>query len=240
MGEELVGQRAIVTGASSGIGRATALALARRGASVALAARRGEVLEAVARTIEESNGRALSVPTDVSDEGQVRSLVEQTVAELGGVDLLVNAAGYGYFAPATEIDVGELDRLFAVNLRGAVLTSKYVAPLLVAQGRGTIINVGSVSALGGWPRGGPYVASKFALRGLTQCLWQELRPYGVRVAHVCPNFTDTGFFGASGVTFGASDKALSAEDVAATIVLAATLPRGAALVEAEIRPTALG
>ncbi len=240
MGGKLDGQVAIVTGASSGIGRAAALALAGEGAAVALAARRAERLAELAREIATAGGNALPVPTDVAEEEQAARVVTQAVAAFGGLDILVNAAGHAYLAPLAAIERRELERVLAVNLLGAVWMCKHAAPQLLARGRGVIVNVGSVSALAGWAGGGPYVASKFALRGFTQCLWHELRGGGVRVCHVCPNYTDTEMLARAGASPSARARALRPEDVAATIVLAATLPAGADLVEVELRPTELG
>src|SRR6185503_18808991 len=105
----------------------------------------------------------------------------------------------GYFAPVTRIRVEELDRVLAVNLKGAILCAKHVVPVLVAQQRGTVVNVGSVSSKHGWAGGTPYVASKFALRGFGECLWHEVHRENVRVLNLCPDYTDTEFFDASGV-----------------------------------------
>jgi len=240
MGGSLTDQVAIVTGASSGIGRAAALALAREGAAVALAARRAERLEEVAAAITGAGGRALAVPTDVARERQVAALVARAVEAFGGIDILVNAAGVAYLAPLAAIDRGELERLFAVNLFGAISACQHAAPHMLARGRGFIANVGSVSGLAGWAGGGPYVASKFALRGFTQCLWQELRAGGVRVCHLAPNYTDTEMLARAGASPAVRVRALRAEDVASAIVFAACLPAGADVVELELRPTELG
>lgn len=240
MGGKLDGQVAIITGASSGIGRATALALAGEGAAVALAARRVERLEELAQTIVTAGGRALPVPTDVAEEAQAARLVRRAVAAFGGLDIVVNAAGHAYLAPLAAIERNELERVLAVNVLGPVWTCKHATPHLLARGRGLIVNVGSVSGLSGWAGGGPYVASKFALRGFTQCLWHELRAAGLRVCHLCPNYTDTEMLARAGASAAARARALRPEDVAATIVLAATLPAGADLVEVELRPTELG
>lgn len=156
------------------------------------------------------------------------------------MDILVNAAGYAYLAPLARIERGELERVLAVNLLGAVWVCKHALPRLLARGGGFIANVGSVSGLAGWAGGSPYVASKFALRGFTQCLWHELRSAGVRICHVCPNYTDTEMLASAGASPAARVKALRAEDVAATIVFAAALPAGADLLEVELRPMGLG
>jgi len=136
---------AIVTGASSGIGRATALALAREGAAVALAARRVERLAEVAREIAADGGQALPVPTDVAEEEQAAALVARVLAAYGGLDILVNAAGHAYLAPLSAIQRQELQRVLAVNFLGPVWTCQHAAPHLLARGRGLIVNVGSAS-----------------------------------------------------------------------------------------------
>jgi len=240
-GSSLAGKVVIVTGASSGIGRATALELGRAGASVVVAARRRELLEPLATEITTAGpGRALAVPTDVADEASIERLVAATIAEHAAVHALVCAAGLGAFAPLAKLRVEDLDRLWAVNARGAILAAKHVAPILAAQRSGVVVFVGSVSSKRGWPQGTPYVASKFALRGAAECLRAELRPAGVRVVHLCPDLTDTGFFAASGVQLSGREAMLSAADVAATIRFALELPPGAALAEADLLPVPKG
>lgn len=228
---------AIVTGASSGIGRATATELARAGARVALVARRRELLETLAAELSAAGpGRAVAVAADVTEEAAVERLVRSTIAAFGAVDVLVSAAGAGAFGPIGRLRVEDLDRVWAVNVRGPLLCAKHVAPILAAQGRGAIVHVGSVSARRGWAQGTAYVASKFALRGATECLRHELRPHGVRVIHVCPDLTDTGFFAASGVALSGREAMLAPADVAATIRFALELPDGAELAEVDLLP----
>ena len=136
-------------------------------------------------------GRAVAQPTDVADEAAIERLVRRAIADFGRLDFLVNAAGIGAFAPVHKLDAATLDRVWAVNVRGAILLAKHVVPILAAQGRGAIVNVGSVSSKKGWPRGTPYVASKFALRGFAEALRRELADSNVQVAHLAPRATRT-------------------------------------------------
>ena len=236
-GSSLAGQVAIVTGASSGIGLATARELSRAGARVALVARRREALEALAAELSAAGpGSAAALPADVTDEAAVERLVREVVSALGAPDVLVSAAGVGALTPLGALTGADLDRLWAVNARGAILAARHVAPLLAARGRGTIVQVGSVSALRGWPGGTAYVASKFALRGATECLRAELSPRGVRVVHLCPDLTDTGLFAAAGIALTGGEALLAAEDVARMIRFALELPDGAELSEIVMRP----
>jgi NADP-dependent 3-hydroxy acid dehydrogenase YdfG len=235
-GSPLAGEVAIVTGASSGIGRATARELVAAGARVALVARRRDVLEALAAELSETGpGEAVSLPADVTDESAVERVVRTAADTFGALDALVSAAGAGAVTPVGELSGAELDRVWAVNARGAILAARHVAPRLAAQGRGTIVQVGSVSALRGWAGGTAYVSSKFALRGATECLRAELGPFGVRVVHVCPDLTDTGLFAAAGIALSGRAAMLAAEDVARTIRFALELPDHAELTEVVLR-----
>ena len=236
----LAGQVAIVTGASSGIGRAVATELVGAGAHVVLAARRRAELEQAVAELEtvqaQLAGRALAVPTDVADERAIERLVAHAIGAFGRLDILVNAAGIGGFGLVHKLDAALLDRVWAVNVRGAILMAKHVVPILAGQGHGAIVNIGSVSSKRGWPQGTPYVASKFALRGFTECLRQEMRESGVRVVLVCPDLTATGFFAASGVALSGREAMLEAEEVAATVRFALELPKGADLAELDLLP----
>lgn len=234
----LEGQIAVVTGASSGIGAATARGLAAAGADVALAARRRDRLEALAAEIAaaDGGGRALAVPTDVGDEAQIVALVETVRRELGPIDLLVNNAGRGYLAPVHQIDADELDATMRVNFRAAVLCAKHMVPAMAQRRRGAVVNIASVSSKRGWPTGTPYVASKFALRGFAQCLWAELRPHDVRVINLFPDYVKTEFFDAMGLDFPAIDRALDPASIAELILAALRLPSNANVVELEVCP----
>lgn len=193
MGIELKGAVAIVTGASSGIGRATALALGRAGSRVALAARRKERLLAVAEELRASGAEALVVPTDVAEEAEVQALVEATTARWGRVDILMANAGVGLLARVAETSREEFERLMAVNFFGAVYGILAVLPLMRRQGSGHIVTVASVVGKRATPYRAAYAASKFALVGLSEALRMELRGTGIHVTCVCPVGTESEF-----------------------------------------------
>jgi short-subunit dehydrogenase len=186
---------AIITGASSGIGAATARQFARKGWNVALAARREEKLQRVADACRSDGApEALIVPTDVTDRSQVDALVRRTVEQLGRLDVMVNNAGYGLSGRVHELDESDLRDIFKTNFFGLWYGCAAAARAMVAQGSGHIFNVSSVIGRRGTPFNGAYCASKFAVSGLTESMRVELAPYGVRCTLVCPGLTETEFF----------------------------------------------
>ena len=187
----LRGKVAIVTGASSGIGEATARELAGRGATVALVARSVEKLASLERTISASGGHTIVVPTDVSDAESVRAMVERVVGEFGGVDVLVNSAGLGLSGRVAELRAEDLRYVFEVNLIGPLNCIQATLPHMKPGGR--IINVSSVVGKRAIPKVGGYCASKFALNALTDALRVEVAGGGVTVTSVYPGTTRTSF-----------------------------------------------
>jgi len=185
---------AIVTGASSGIGAATAEALARKGYAVALAARRRERLEEVARRCRDAGGEGRAIVTDVADPARVDGLVAGVVEEFGRVDVMVNNAGYGVFARVHETPPEQMRAIFDVNFFAVFHGCRAAAPVMIRQGSGHIFNVSSVIGKRGTPFHGAYCATKFAVSGLTESMRVEMKPYGVRVTLVCPALTETEFF----------------------------------------------
>lgn len=199
MGDLLSGKVAIVTGSGRGIGRAIALAYARAGASVVVAARTQAEISATVQEIAAGQGRALAIPADVSQAQSVAQLVGQTLETFGQIDILVNNAGLpGPPGLITEIGEADWDQTLAVNLKGAFLCCRAVVPPMIAAGGGNIINVSSGA---GQPkprstvRSLPYQVSKFGLEGLTNGLAAQLRDYKINVNSLLPGMIATRFHG---------------------------------------------
>jgi NAD(P)-dependent dehydrogenase (short-subunit alcohol dehydrogenase family) len=184
----LEGQTAIVTGAAKGMGRAISLRLAGEGADLILAARDVPPLEAVAAAAQALGRRALVVPVDVRDEGQVQSMVETAVRTFGRIDVLVNCAGTTgpVETPVQEIRAEEWDDLLAINLRGTFLPTKHVVPVMLRQQRGKIVNIAGTSGLRGYKLRAAYSSSKWAVRGFTRTVALEVGPHGINVNCVAP------------------------------------------------------
>ena len=184
---------ALVTGASSGIGRVTAMAFAGEGARVVVAARRADELQALVEEIETGGGTATSVVTDVAVAGDVERMVEHTLQSFGRLDYAVNNAGIeGKLAGIADLDEDDWDRVLDINLKGTFLSMKYESRAMLAGGHGgAIVNVGSVNSFLGFAAGAAYVASKHGLVGLTTSVSAELASQGIRVNVVCPGVIDT-------------------------------------------------
>jgi len=242
----LEGRVAIVTGASSGIGEAGAEALARAGARVAAAARRKERLDALCERIRAAGGVALAVPIDVAKREQVEALAEQVVDAWGRIDVLVNNAGLMPLSPIREGRVDDWDRMIDVNVKGVLYGIAAVLPVMLEQGSGHVVNVGSVAGRRPFPGGTVYAATKFAVRALTAGMQLELSASeGIRVTDVQPGVVDTelpdhipseeareGFEGRWD-----DRRRLESEDVAQAILYAVTAPDRVNVNEILIRPT---
>ncbi len=189
--KNLQGKVAIVTGASGGIGEATALALAQAGMDVALAARRANALEAVAQRIRALRRQALVVPTDVTQRDQVEALVAQTREHFGRLDVVVANAGVYFRSPIHELTSEMLERSLAINFYGGVYLVLAALPHLRAQNSGHIVLVTSMDGKKGLPPDAPYVVAKFALSGFGDVLRQELHGTGVGTTVVFPGRVDT-------------------------------------------------
>lgn len=239
----LTGQVALVTGASSGLGRATALALAAAGANVGLIGRSASDLDDVASAIAAVGRRAVPLPVDLADEAQVQPAVTRLIAGLGGVDILVNAAGTDVPGPVVALAPGDWDRVLGVNLRAPFLLARAVVPHMQEQGRGTIVNISSVAGKRGWANASAYCASKFGLTGLTQALAAEGKPHGIRACVLYPGAMATSWGVWSAAERATAQRepppateALPPEQVAALIVWIATAPPALVLTEAVVSP----
>ena len=182
---------AIVTGGGRGIGRALAKALAAAGASVALAGRGVDDLKLVAGEIAAAGGVGICIPTDITDGDQVETLVQRTVAELGGLDILVNNAGVLRHGPLLETTDEDWDSVLDTNVRGTFLCTRAAGRVLTAQGSGKVINIASHVGIVGMVDVAPYCASKGAVIQLTKALAVEWAPHGVQVNAIAPGYTET-------------------------------------------------
>ena len=190
------GLTALVTGASSGIGRLLALRLATEGARVALVARREDELEALAAEIRALSGEALVLPCDVSDSSQVTASARRAVEQYGAVDILVNNAGYGGQHTFLDWDVEDMERLMRVNYFGSLYFTKALLPQMVDRKSGWLVFISSVSGRIASPEKSAYAATKFAMTGFAEALSMEVEPAGVHLLTVYPGVIDTPFFSA--------------------------------------------
>jgi short-subunit dehydrogenase len=188
------GRTAIVTGASSGIGATTAIALARAGCRVAVAARRQDRIDEIAKTCREAGVEAIAVRTDVTIREDCFELVRRTTAELGPPDILVNNAGFAVFDTIADANPDDIRSMLDTNYLGAVNCTQAVLPAMLERRQGTIVNVASIVGIMGFAGMGAYCATKFALVGFSEALRSEVIARGVRVSLVCPGTTDTEFF----------------------------------------------
>lgn len=218
----LDGQVAVVTGASSGIGRAVARALAAEGASVVLAARRADRLDQQAEEITTSGGAALAVGVDVTVESDVDHLHDRAIDRFGRVDILVNNVGVGSYGPLATMTVEDYDWMMRSNMRSSFLCTHRFLPGMLERASGQICFIGSVAGLRGLPGESVYCASKFAQMGFAQALDHETREHGVKISVVAPGGVNTEFAIGTGRVAGdpGLDLMLGADDVAGAVVFA--------------------
>lgn len=227
----LAGRRALVTGASSGIGAATARALATAGARVALLARDREALDAIARDAPD----ALALPCDVGDAAAVAAAVEAASTRLGGLDLVVPAAGVGRFGDTADFPVEDWDLVMDVGLRGTFLTVRAVLPHL-RRSRGHLVAIASIAALRPFAGSAAYCAMKAGVRALAQVVAEENRRSGVRVTNLVLGSVDSPFWERAGGTGLPRERMLSPQDVADAIVRVAATPPSMSIDELVLMP----
>lgn len=241
----LEGRVALVTGASSGIGEATAVALAAEGARVALGARRSDRLAEVVKRIDADGGTALALDLDVTDEAQANEAVARTRTELGGLDIVVNNAGLMLLGAIVGADTEDWRRMIATNVLGLMYVTHAALPPLLAQGSGDIVNISSVAGRTARAGAGAYNASKWAVNAFSESLRQEVTARGVRVTVVEPGAVATELTNhitdpqaRAGIErFVSQLRPLTADDVARAIVYAVSQPPHVSLNELLMRPT---
>ncbi len=238
MSGRLEGKVALVTGASEGIGRATALALAAEGAAVAVTARNREKLEQLVGEIVASGRQACAVAGDATVAADVERIRQETLAAYSQVDILVNNVGIAKYAPFEEISIEDYDWMMDTNMRSTFLFTKAFFPGMVERGEGWVVFVASVSGLMGLPNETGYAASKHAQVGFARALDHEAYKHGVKVSVIAPGGVNTRHAFGTGRTAGDPrlEDYLAAEDVAQAVVFAVTQPRKSRLFMIGMRP----
>jgi NAD(P)-dependent dehydrogenase (short-subunit alcohol dehydrogenase family) len=230
----LSGKTAVVTGGSRGIGRAIARALLKGGANVAITATKDDTLAAAVADLEReaSPERVLGLRVDVRVYADVESSMASIAERFGGLHILVNNAGVGAFGPVAEMTVDQWDSVIDTNLTGVFHCCRAALGHLRRQG-GWIVNISSLSSTNAFPNGAAYCASKAALNAFSECLMQEVRYDGIRVAYILPGSVNTGFGGLSNTK---AEWALAPEDVAAVVTDLVAHPSRSLPSRVEIRP----
>jgi NADP-dependent 3-hydroxy acid dehydrogenase YdfG len=242
---QLADKVALVTGASSGIGEATALALAAAGATVAVAARRADRLEGLVKKIEAAGGKALALAGDMTVEADAIQAVEDTVAKLGRIDILINSAGVMQAGGIENADLDEYRRVFDINLFATLYTCKAAVPHMLSQGGGDIVTISSLAGRKGGPQTNAYSASKHAVNSMTDAMRQELGGRNIRVCTLMPGATTTEVGDSISdpnwrkaiQAHVAKEGAVLPSEVGDTIVFILALPRRVNISEICIRPT---
>jgi len=230
---------AVITGAGKGIGKATAELFLKEGAKVVLTSRNKSDLEQLIAENKSYKDNISVIAGDISKEETINKVIDETIGNHGRIDILVNNAGFGIFDNLVDSKLEDFDSVFNTNVRSLYLITKGFLPFMIKEQSGTIINIASVAGKQGFATGSIYCASKHAVMGLSRALMLEVRQYNIRVCAVCPGSVATEFFRADSQTTLSSRKesVLQAEDIAETILLAASLPENATLHEIEVRPT---
>jgi len=237
MSKKLQGKVCLITGSSSGIGRASALALAEEGANLVLTARRHERLADLEVAIRKAGGQAISIVGDSREEETARKTVEAALSTFSTLDILINNVGIGYYKNIIDTSPAEYDEMMDTNVRSTFLFTRYVVPQMIKQGSGTILMISSMAGIYGFGGQAVYCASKFAEIGFTQALDKELRPHGIKVGAICPGGTKTEFALGKGRTVEsvAQSGMLAPEDVAGAVLLACTQSAKSRIIEIKMR-----
>jgi 3-oxoacyl-[acyl-carrier protein] reductase len=233
----LHGRTCVVTGATEGIGRAIAFALAAKGAQLAICSRTPWKVERTVTELCQTGAKARGLPCNVADPDQVREFARFVRSQLGPPEVLVNNAGIGYFAEVEEMSLAQFDEIFAVNVRGVFLMTQAFLSDMKRLGRGDIVNIASLAGRNGVAGGAAYAASKHAVLGFAKSLMLEVRKHNIRVITVCPGTVVTPFFGRGPGRIEHPERKLLPEDVAHAVIAALEIADRAMISELDIRPT---
>jgi NADP-dependent 3-hydroxy acid dehydrogenase YdfG len=234
---KLAGKVALITGASSGIGRASALALAQEGANLVVTARRAARLQELAASVQPFGSRTVSLVGDASEEETARRCVAAAMQTFGRLDILINNVGVGNYKNLVDTSAAEYDEMMDSNVRSTFLFTRHAVPEMIKQGSGTVLMISSMAGKYGFPGEAVYCATKFAQVGFAQALDKELRPHGIKVGVICPGGTKTEFALGKGRTEQgvATSGMLEPEDVAGAVLLACTQSPKARIIEVQMR-----
>lgn len=237
MSKKLQGKVALITGSSSGIGRASALALAEEGANLVLTARRQERLADLELAIQKIGGKAISIVGDSREEETAKKTVGSAIDNFGKLDILINCVGMGYYKNIVDTTPAEYDEMMDTNVRSTFLFTHFAVPHMIEQGSGIILMIASMAGIYGFAGQAIYCATKFAEIGFTQALDKELRPFGIKVGAICPGGTKTEFALGKGRTEESVAKSgmLEPEDVAGAVLLACTQSSKSRIIEIKMR-----
>jgi NADP-dependent 3-hydroxy acid dehydrogenase YdfG len=237
MSQKLAGKVVLITGASAGIGRASAVALAQEGANMVLTARRKERLEELEAAVQQAGGKAVSVVGDATEEDVAKKCVAAATETFGTLDILINNVGVGNYKDLVDTSAAEYDEMVDTNVRSTFLFTRYAVPVMIDQGSGTILMISSMAGIYGFAGEAVYCATKFAQIGFAQALDKELRPHGIKVGAICPGGVKTEFALGKGRTEQsvAESGMLDAEDVAGAVVLACTQSSNSRIIQVQMR-----
>jgi len=237
MSRRLEQQVALITGASAGIGRACARALAAEGARLVVTARRQDRLEALAAEVRGLGSECVVLAGDAREEATAIQAVELARASFGRLDILINNAGVGNYKNLVDTSAGDYDEMMDANVRTSFLFTRHAVPVMIGQKRGIVLMISSMAGVYGFPGEAVYCASKFAQVGFAQGLDKELRPHGIKVGTICPGGVKTEFALGKGRTEAsvAESTMLEAEDVAQAVLFTCTQPAGSRIIQVQMR-----
>jgi NADP-dependent 3-hydroxy acid dehydrogenase YdfG len=237
MAGKLAGKVVLITGASAGIGRASAMALAQEGAHLVLTARRKERLEQVAAAVKPLGVRTVNIVGDATAEEVAVRCVNAATETFGRLDILINNVGIGNYKNLVDTSAPEYDEMMNTNMRSTFLFTRQAVPVMIRQHSGTILMISSMAGVYGFGGEAVYCATKFAQVGFAQSLDKELRPHGIRVGAICPGGVKTEFALGKGRTPAsvAASGMLEPEDVASAVLLACTLGPKSRIIELQMR-----